>query len=125
MSSLADALSARRSFAADKYGPGLQDVSVPDAMAVYGLGKAALGVPGAIRSVGPLNESLGEMGAIFPEGMPIPKDKTLAQELGNILPESQRLYRGNEALANWHAENQDWPRVLADKWALLKNSGGN
>ncbi len=66
-----------------------------------------------------------QAGAIFPEGMAMPKDKAMIQEFGSILPTDQKAYRLNEALANWHAENMDFPAVLKDKWALLKNSAGN
>jgi hypothetical protein len=65
-----------------------------------------------------------EAGAIFPEGMAMPKDRSLIKEFGDILPESQKIYRQNEALANWHASNMDFPAVLRDKWALLKNTAG-
>ncbi len=66
-----------------------------------------------------------EAGAIFPEGMAMPKDKALLKEFGSILPEDQRIYRQNEALSDWHASNFDFPAVLRDKWALLKNQGGS
>lgn len=66
-----------------------------------------------------------EAGAIFPEGMAMPKDRALLKEFGDVLPESQKIYRRNESLANWHAENYDFPAVLRDKWALLKNQGGS
>lgn len=110
----------------DKYGSGLQDVSIPDAMTVYGAGQ--LGKLG-VKSLSSALESGGilrnEMGSIFPEGVPIPKEKILAKELSEMLPESQANYRRNEALANWHAQNYDFPAVLRDKWALLKHAGGN
>lgn len=66
-----------------------------------------------------------EAGAIFPEGMAMPKDRSLLREFGDLLPEDQKIYRRNEALANWHAENMDFPAVLKDKWALLKHTAGN
>lgn len=66
-----------------------------------------------------------EAGALFPEGMAMPKDRSLLKEFGSVLPEDQQIYRRNEALANWHASNMDFPAVLKDKWALLKNSAGN
>jgi hypothetical protein len=70
----------------------------------------------------------GEAGAIFPEGVSLsslPQDKAAMQELGQILSPTQQLYRRNEALANWHAQNMDFPAVLRDKWALLKNAEGS
>lgn len=66
-----------------------------------------------------------QAGAIFPEGMAMPKDRSLLKEFGEVLPESEKIFRRNEALANWHADNMDFPAVLRDKWALLKNFGGN
>lgn len=84
----------------------------------YGAGNIAGALVGNARS-------LGESGALFPEGGPLPTDRASLQELGQILPDSQKAYLRNQALENWHAENEDWSRVLADKWALLKNAGGN
>lgn len=92
----------------------------------YGAGNAGARVAQALVQNGlPMMQSLGQAGAIFPEGAPLPKDKALLQELGQILPESQQNFQRNKALADWHAQNQDFPRVLQDKWALLKNFGGN
>lgn len=36
------------------------------------------------------------------------------------LTESEKMYRMNERLEEFHASNYDWKRVLEDKWALAK-----
>jgi hypothetical protein len=106
--------------------PGLQDVSVPDAMTVYGAGKLAAGGADILaNALAPNGVLRNEVGAIFPEGAPLPKDQQSLKELSQILPDSQQNYLRNQALENWHAGNADWPRVLQDKWALLTHSGGN
>jgi hypothetical protein len=66
-----------------------------------------------------------QAGAIFPEGAGIPKGREAIKEYFDILPEMQKNYRTNEALHQFHSEMMDWPRVMQDKWALLKNHGGN
>jgi hypothetical protein len=69
---------------------------------------------------------LGEAGAIFPEGeIPQILNKGMAQEFEQVAPATRVNYVRNNNLANFHAQNNDWPRVLADKWAMLKNHGGN
>ncbi len=93
------------------------------AMLTPGLGAAAQGI--AASAPGKL---AGEAGAIFPEGIPlssIPSDRATMQEFGELLTPAQKAYKLNEATANWHAGNYDFPAVLRDKWALLKNAGGN
>lgn len=92
----------------------------------YGMGSAGAQIAQALAGQAiPAMQSLGESGALFPEGAPMPTDKASIKELGDILPESQQAYLRNQALSNWHAQMQDFPRVLADKWALLKHAGGN
>lgn len=92
----------------------------------YGMGRMGGSIAHALSQTAvPALQGLGEAGAIFPEGSALPKSRDLAKELMDMLPDSQRAYRTNEALANWHAKNYDWPRVLQDKWALLKNTGGS
>lgn len=94
---------------------------------------SALGGPSIARALAGMAESAPQIlasqaGAIFPEGVPLselPQGKAAMQELGQILPDAQKAFRSNEALSNWHAENMDFPAVLKDKWALLKNSAGN
>lgn len=67
-----------------------------------------------------------EAGALFPEGeIPQITNKALADEFESVAPQSRVNYVRNNNLADWHAQNQDWPRVLADKWAMLKNTAGN
>ncbi|PWT87985.1 MAG: hypothetical protein C5B54_11340 [Acidobacteria bacterium] len=102
--------------------PGLQDVSIPDAMNVYGPAKGLLGA----LSVSP-RLLASEAGAIFPEGAPLPmQDPVALKELGQILPPSQASYAQNLANYAKHAANYDWPAVLSDKWGLLRHSvGGN
>ena len=106
--------------------PGLQDVSVPDAMNFYGAGKlATAGGDALLNALSPTGILRNETGAIFPEGAPLPQDQDALKELHQMLPESQQNYIRNQALENWHAKNMDWPRVLQDKWAMLVHSGGN
>jgi len=47
-------------------------------------------------------------------------------ELEN-LPLTEKLYRINERLEDFHASNYDWERVMADKWSLANwgQKGGN
>ena len=80
--------------------------------------KFAQQVPGQIGK-------LSEAGSVFPEGGILPKQTDLIKELGDILPQSEKNFVRNRYLSDWHAENHDWPRVLADKWALLSHSGGS
>lgn len=90
---------------------------------------SALAAPAAMGAAGYAPRAMAsEAGAVFPEGIPlsqIPKDKATMQEFGSVLTPSQQAYKMNEATSNWHAQNMDWPRVLQDKWALLKNFGGS
>jgi len=93
-----------------------------------GYGAGTLGVNAAqalSRNVVPRLQNLGEAGAIFPEGMSLPAGKEAGREFMSVLPDAQQAYRRNEALANWHAQNYDFPAVLKDKWALLRHAGGN
>ena len=39
--------------------------------------------------------------------------------------ETEKHYRANERLEEFHAENYDWKAVLKDKWALVKWTHGN
>lgn len=111
-------------FAKDRDGPGLQPPMIdPILMATMA------GSPALFKALGELGRSAPRMlaqeaGAIFPEGS-IPAEKALVKELGDMLPDTQANYLRNLKLADWHAEKQDWPRVLADKWAMLKHAGGN
>lgn len=73
----------------------------------------------------PIFQGLGEAGALFPEGAALPVEPQAAKELMSILPDSQRAYKYNQALSDWHAQNYDFPAVLRDKWAMLKHAGGN
>lgn len=92
----------------------------------YGMGQMGGGIAQALAQKGiPALQGLGEAGAVFPEGAAIPPNRDLAKEMMDVLPDSQRAYRTNEALANWHASNYDFPRVLQDKWAMLKNWNGS
>ncbi len=104
---------------------GLQQPAIDPIMILASLGGPAIAK--ALAGVGEMAPGMmaSEAGAIFPEGMAMPKDKSLLQEFGSVLPEDQQIYRRNEALANWHAQNMDFPAVLRDKWALLKNTAGN
>ena len=115
-----------KSFDEDAYGPGLQDVSVPDALTAYGVGKGALaGADLLSEALAPAGVLRNNAGAIFPEGMAMPKDRNLIKEFGDILPESRKKYLMNQQLSDWHASNMDWPNVLRDKWAMLTHAGGN
>lgn len=109
--------------------PGLAQPDIDPIMLMTGaLGPGAVrGMAGAARGMAQTAPRMmaSEAGAIFPEGMAVPANKALAKEMGDVLTESQLNYRRNEALANWHASNYDWPRVLQDKWAMLKQSGGS
>lgn len=112
-------------FKKDKYGPGLQAPMIDPIM----LGASAVS-PALMRSLQGIGEIApqylaSEAGAIFPEGMGLPKDKNLIKEFGDVLTNSRKDYLRNQQLADWHASNYDWPRVLADKWALSTKSGGN
>lgn len=104
---------------------GLQQPAIDPVMLLAGLAGPALMNAGKGMAAMAPRAMASEAGAIFPEGMAMPKDKSLIQEFGSILPDSQKQYRLNEALANWHADNMDFPAVLKDKWALLKNTAGN
>lgn len=50
--------------------------------------------------------------------------KTTIGEL-NQMTETEKLYRINERLEEFHASNYDWQRVLEDKWRMLVYQGGN
>lgn len=112
-------------FDKDIYGPGLEPPAIDPIMLFSSAAGPALAK--ALVGMGRMTPRLmtQEAGAIFPEGMAMPKDRSLLKEFGEVLPESQKIYRRNESLANWHAENLDFPAVLRDKWALLKNAGGS
>lgn len=43
----------------------------------------------------------------------------------HLLTETEKIYRINERLEAFHAENYDWKNVIQDKWHLLKFMGGN
>lgn len=94
---------------------------------------SSMGGPALARALAGMSRSApmmlaNEAGAIFPEGVSLsslPQDRVAMQELKTILPESQRMYRGNEAIADWHASMGDYPAVLKDKWRLLNHFGGN
>ena len=45
-------------------------------------------------------------------------------ELSNMT-ETERHYRCNERLEEFHARNGDWNKCLEDKWRLLIYWGGN
>ena len=51
---------------------------------------------------------------------------TSIAELQNMT-ETERFYRANERLEEFHASNGDWQRVLLDKWYLATwgQRGGN
>jgi hypothetical protein len=84
-----------------------------------GLGKFAGQLPEQVGAA-------GEAGAIFPEGeIPQIANKAMAHEFEDVAPLTRINYVRNNNLANFHAQNQDWPRVLADKWAMLAHAGGN
>lgn len=42
-----------------------------------------------------------------------------------LLTETEKRYRINERLEDFHASNYDWQRVLEDKWHLVIHTGGN
>ena len=42
-----------------------------------------------------------------------------------LMTETEKLYRINERLEEFHASNYDWKAVMADKWHLLRLNGGN
>jgi hypothetical protein len=52
--------------------------------------------------------------------------KTSIGEL-NLMTETEKLYRMNERLEEFHASTEDWNRVMQDKWALAMwgQKGGN
>jgi hypothetical protein len=52
--------------------------------------------------------------------------KTPISEL-NLMTETEKLYRINERLEEFHASNYDWQRVMQDKWSLAAwaQKGGN
>ncbi len=81
------------------------------------IGQAAKAAPQRLAS---------EAGAIFPEGGPLPQGgRELMKEFESVLTPSQQNYVRNQNLYDWHASNYDWPRVLSDKWAMLRHSGGS
>jgi hypothetical protein len=45
----------------------------------------------------------------------------------SLLPQTEKCFRINERLEEFHAENYDWANVLRDKWYLAKwaQEGGN
>lgn len=45
----------------------------------------------------------------------------------DLMTETEKLYRINERLEDFHASNNDWQRVMQDKWALAMwgQKGGN
>lgn len=109
--------------------PGLEQPAIDPIMLLAG----AFG-PGAVRGLAGAAGGMAkaaprmmasEAGAVFPEGMAVPANKALANEMAGLLTDSQLNYKRNEALAGWHAKNYDWPRVLQDKWAMLKHTGGS
>lgn len=74
----------------------------------------------------PALQGMGEAGAIFPEGeIPQLLNKQMASEFEEVASPTRVNYVRNNNMANFHAGNEDWPRVLADKWAMLKHFGGN
>lgn len=50
--------------------------------------------------------------------------KTSISELNNMT-EMEKIYRVNERLEEFHASNNDWQRVMEDKWRMLVWQGGN
>lgn len=106
--------------------PGLQQPAIDPIMLL----SSAAG-PAIAKALVGMSEMAPQMmasqaGAIFPEGMPIQGlPKAAIKELEEILPSTQMAYKRNEALANWHSQMQDFPRVLQDKWALLKHAAGS
>lgn len=112
----------------DAQAPGLQDVSVSDGMNVYG--GAKLGMMGKDALMDALANGgkafRNEAGAIFPEGeIPQIPNREAALEFEKVASPSRVNYVRNNNMADFHARNSDWPRVLADKWAMLKNAAGN
>lgn len=99
----------------------------PEVMALI----SSLMMPPVVQGVGQIaaqapQRLAGEAGAIFPEGGALPMgNPTAMKELGQILPESQRLYSTNLANALKHGENYDWPAVMRDKWSMLVHAGGS
>ncbi len=92
----------------------------------YAMGGAGSHIAAALAQKGlPAMQALGQAGAIFPEGGAIPNTRAAYKELEEILPEAQKAFLRNKNLANWHAQMQDFPAVLKDKWALLKHAGGS
>lgn len=105
--------------------PGLQPPTIDPIMLATGfLGPAALNAVKGMVGMAP-RLLANEAGALFPEGTAIPPNRELAKQMMDVLPDAQRAYRTNEALANWHAGMYDFPAVLKDKWALLKHTGGS
>lgn len=45
-------------------------------------------------------------------------------ELHNMT-ESEKRYRINERIEEFHASNGEWDKVLQDKWRMLVNFGGS
>lgn len=110
------------------YEPGLQPPEIDPIMLLAGFGPQAFrGAASALAGTARMAPRIlaNEAGAIFPEGSAIPKGREAVKEFFDILPESQRAYKTDEALHNFHSDMMDWPRVLKDKWSLLKNWGGN
>jgi len=114
--------------------PGLQQPAEMRALQALNTVGAGMGAGQLGGGIGAILAGMGKMaprvlaqqaGAIFPEGAGIPKGREAVKEFFDILPESQRAYKTNEALHAFHSEMMDWPRVLQDKWALLKNQAGN
>jgi hypothetical protein len=64
---LSDSLSAKNSFYQDAYGPGIQDVTLQDFLALQGIGKLATGIPSMARGASSLSKALGESGSLFPK----------------------------------------------------------
>ncbi len=92
----------------------------------YGAGSLGGGIATALAQHGaPALQAMGEAGAIFPEGeVPNITSMDMKREAEAVIPPTQQTYLQNLKNYAWHAQNQDWPRVLNDKWAMLKNAGG-
>lgn len=43
----------------------------------------------------------------------------------HTMTETEKVYRINERLEDFHASNCDWQRVMEDKWRLLVWQGGS
>lgn len=43
----------------------------------------------------------------------------------HAMTSSERAYRVWERIEDMHASNNDWKRVLQDKWELVTHTGGN